>query len=293
MKKTGIICFVLLLASVASARIRIVASTTDLAYLAEQIGGDLVKTESLTRPEADLHFVDVRPSYMVRVGRADIVLRVGLELDLWMGRIIDGSRNNELRNIDCSRYVKPLEVPNQQADARFGDIHRFGNPHYWLSPENLQPMTDAITEALVNSDPENADRYRDGQQRLLSDISAQLKMIKAKVDSLRGHQIIYYHNSWPYFNAYTGQEAAGFVEPFPGVPPSPSHIKKLMGLIRDRDIRIIAVEPYHDRRVPDRIASETDCRVVVLYPSIGGRQEGESYIEWFEGNVDALLEVFR
>lgn len=270
------------------ARTRVVASTSDLAYYARQIGGPHVEVEAIASPNADIHFVEVRPSYMMKVNKADIVLKVGMELDTWMDKIIDGSRNGSVMIIDCSQYIQPIEIPAADANARHGDLHRSGNPHYWLGPQNLPAITRAITEGLSAVDPAHASDFAANQQRFLEQIDTGLKDLQPKVDSLRGKAIIFYHNSWPYFNAYVGLEAAGFVEPFPGVPPSPSHIKNLTVLVRERSIPLIAIEPYFDDRVPRKIASETGGRVVTLYPSIGGRTHDETYLEWFEGNLTTL-----
>jgi ABC-type Zn uptake system ZnuABC Zn-binding protein ZnuA len=272
----------------ADAKIRVVASTSDLAYLARTIGGDHVDVDAIASPTADVHFVEVRPSFMVKVKKADLVLKVGMELDLWMDRIIDGSRNANLKIVDCSRYIEPLQVPTFKADARYGDLHRFGNPHYWLSPENLEPITRAVVEGLETADPEHAQTYWENRDAFLAEVDAALPALRESARPLAGVQVIFYHNSWPYFNALVGTVAAGFVEPYPGVAPSPSHVANTIELVRKLGIHVIAVEPYFDKRVPEKIASETGAKVITLYPSIGGRDKAETYLEWLQGNIDAL-----
>jgi len=288
--KLVLIVFIVLavLPVAASAKLKVVTSTTDLAYFAAEIGGDLVEVSSIASPTSDVHFVEVRPSYMVKVARADVVLKVGLELDMWIDKIIDGSRNNRLEIVDCSRYIEPLEVPAFKADARYGDLHRFGNPHYWTGPDNVKPITDAIVEGFAKVDPENAQFYSANQQRFLERFEEQLATLKQEAAALEGIEVVSYHNSWPYFNAFTGLVAAGFIEAYPGVAPSPSHLKEITDLIRSRGIRVIAVEPYFDKRVPEKIARETGARVVTLYPSVGGRRDHESYADWLRGNIEAL-----
>lgn len=276
-----------------AAKVNIVASTSDLAYFAEQIGGEYVDVTYIAPPASDIHFVDARPSYIVKVAKAEIVLKVGLELDLWMDLIIDGSRNNHLIIVDCSKYVQKLEVPSFKADARYGDLHRFGNPHYWLTPQNAKPITDAITEALQKADAVHSEKFQSNQEKLLKEISTILERIQPKIDKLKGTKIIFYHNSWPYFNEFSGTTSAQFIEPFPGVAPSPAHIKDLIDLINSSKTKVIAMEPYFDKRVPDKIARETGAKVVTLYPSIGGRAKEEDYGQWLESNVDALLEVLQ
>ena len=291
---TLICCAAVLTATATTvAEVRVVASTSDLAYFAREIGGELVEVEPIAHPTADVHFVEIRPSYMVKVRKADVVLKVGLELDQWMDQIIGGSRNSKLIAVDCSKYVQPMEVPDFKVDARHGDIHRYGNPHYWLTPFNVGPITDAIVEALSEADPSNADRFRERQRTYLAGLESGLAELASALEMLKGVEVITYHNSWPYFNAYVGLEAVDFIEPYPGVPPSPGHVKDLTSLIREKGIRVIGVEPYFDRRVPDRIAQETGARVVTLYPSVGGRAEDETYLDWLFGNVNSLIEALE
>lgn len=276
-----------------AAETNVIASTSDLAWFAKQIGGELVTVEAVASPTADLHFVEVRPSYIVKVSRAKLALKVGLDLDMWMDRLVDASRNGSLQVVDCSKYIEPLEVPSFKADARYGDLHQYGNPHYWLGPQNVEAITLAIVEGLTSVDPDNALRFAENRTRLLTSIAKGLDSLKAKVERLRGLEVIAYHNSWPYFCEYVGLTTAGFVEPYPGVPPSPSHIKELSDLMVSRLVRVIVMEPYFDRRVPEKIASSAGATVVTLYPSIGGRDRTEGYLEWFEGNLDALLEELK
>lgn len=273
----------------AQAKLKVVASTSDMAYFTRQVGGDGVEVDVIAPPSADVHFVEVRPSYMVKTSHADVVVKVGLELDMWMDRIIDGSHNSHLSTIDCSKYIKPLEVPTFNPDARYGDLHRFGNPHYWLTPDNVAPMTQAILEGLSSADPEHAESYRENRDAFLKGIEPDIAALRERAASLEGMQYISYHTSWAYFNAFTGLVVAGQVEPFPGVPPSPSHVAELIDQIKKSGIKLIAVEPYFDRRVPDKIASETGARVVTLYPSIEGRHKDESYADFLRGNIDALV----
>ncbi|MEW5795909.1 MAG: metal ABC transporter substrate-binding protein [Candidatus Zixiibacteriota bacterium] len=294
MKKYTLMSFALLLAPVVStAQMKVVASTSDLAYFARQIGLDLVEVESIASPKTDVHFVEVRPSYMMKVAKADVVLKVGLELDMWMDKIIDGSRNSKLEIVDCSKYVRPLEVPTFKADARYGDLHRFGNPHYWLGPQNVRLITDAIVDALSAADPQHASEFKQNQETYLVSLETELETLKQKAATLAGKEVVFYHNSWPYFCAFTGIVAAGFVEPYPGVAPSPSHIKEMIDLMRSKNIKAIAVEPYFDKRVPDKIAAETGAKVITAYPSVGGRIENETYTQWLAGNIEALLEAIK
>ncbi|MDD4050741.1 MAG: metal ABC transporter substrate-binding protein [candidate division Zixibacteria bacterium] len=272
-----------------SARITVVTSTSDLAYFAKMIGGDFISVESIASPKADLHYVEMRPSYMVKVRDADAVFKVGLELDMWMDRIVDGSRNNHVKVFDCARYITPMEVPTFKADASYGDLHRFGNPHYWISPASVEPITRVILEGLSLVDPARSSFYAGNRDAFLATLDKELPAIKTEAAPLEGVEIITYHNSWPYFAEYFGIKLPGFIEKYPGVGPSPSHMRDIIDLIKQDHIKVIAMEPYFEKRVPEKIAEMTGATVVTLYPSIGGRNEGESYIDWLRGNVKALL----
>ena len=277
----------------ANAVVKVVTSTSDLAYFARVIGADKVEVSSLASPDADLHYVEVRPSYMVKMRDADLVLRVGLELDAWIERIIDGSRNSKLKKVDCSKFVTLLEVPTFKADASYGDLHRYGNPHYWLSPANIEPITRAIAEGLTSVDPANESVYEVNRASFLAEINKELPAVKALAAPLAGMEMITYHNSWPYFAEYFGIELPGFIEKFPGVAPSPSHMSDIIELIKKDHIKVIAMEPYFERRVPQRIADASGAKVMTLYPSIGGRNKSEDYLTWLRGNVNALVEAVR
>jgi len=273
--------------------IKVVTSTSDLAYWVSEIGDNLVKVNNIASPKSDIHFIDVRPSYMAKLARADVVFKAGMGLDKWMDQLIDGSRNSKMTIVDCSKHIEPLEIPIFKADARHGDIHPEGNPHYWIGPQNVEAILKAISEGLISVDPENESIYLSNMRQLLVQTHSEISRLKPKLEKLKGIEVIYYHNSWPYFNRFTGLHAAGFIEPFPGVPPSPSHVKETIDLIIKHEIKIIAMEPYFDSRVPRIIADKTGAEVVLLYPSIGGRVKGETYLEWLEGNIDSLLEILK
>lgn len=283
----------LLLPMSSQAAVKVVTSTSDLAYFAKEIGGSLVEVSSIATPGADLHYIEVRPSYMVKMRDAELVYAIGLELDTWIDRIIDGSRNSRLKKIDCSKYVEPIEVPSFKADASHGDLHKYGNPHYWLSPDNVEPITRSILEGLVLVDPQNAITYEKNREQFLAYLQAELPAIKALAAPLIGSDIITYHNSWPYFAEYFGIKLAGFIEKYPGVAPSPSHMIDMIELVKKQHIKIIAMEPYFEKRIPQRISESTGARVVTLYPSIGGRNKNESYLDWLRGNINDLLEAAR
>lgn len=258
-------------------KIRVVAATSDLGYFASQIGGDLVEVDVIAPGDRDVHYIEVLPSYMLKVRRARVYLMVGLELDLWSQPIIDGSRNGNLRVVDCSQGIAPLEVPTFKADARYGDLHRFGNPHYWLSPDNVPAICANITEALAHVDPANAETYEGNRDVYLRRLSVKI----AEWDSLKSElsrvEFVAYHNSWPYFCRYFGCRVVDLVEEFAGVAPSPSHVAHLIEHIKTDKIPIVASQPFHDKRLPQLISDKTGCMSLTLPTSVGGVQGTDTY----------------
>lgn len=277
----------LLLPGAAAARIRIVASTTDLASIAATVGGDEVEVAFIARPQSDPHQVEVLPSYMVRVSRAQLYLKVGLSLDQWANQIIDGSRNGKVQVLDCSAHITPLEVPAGRVDARQGDVHPNGNPHYWLDPRNGGIVAGDIAEALGRLDPPHADQFRARAAAFVRDCEAAVAEGAARVAALPERTVITYHASWLYFATTVGLEVPGNVEPVPGIPPSGGHLQALVDLISQRHIPVLIQEPYYSDEAPQFLARETGIRVNRISPSCDNGDSG-SYLAHFRALVNAV-----
>lgn len=276
---------------VSEARVRIVASTTDLASIAEWIGGDRVTVDTICRGSVDPHFIQLLPSYMVKVSQADVYLKVGMDLDFWADRIIDGSENDSLLVVDCSHYVDSLEVSAAQMNASSGDVHTRRNPHYWLDPTNGIPIAEAITEALKRVDPDSEALYAAGLESFKKKLGDKLQEWRTTAAPLHGKEIVTYHNSWPYFARFTGIVVAGFVEPKPGIEPSPSHTAELIALVKARGITVIGKEPYISDRAPKSIASQTNARIVNLPTSVGSVGDADDYFALFDVLIATLSEA--
>ncbi len=296
--RTILLSVLLLLLSVFSTTsyggpIRIVAATSDLGYFAGQLGGDYVTIDVIAAGNRDMHYIEVLPSYMLKVRRADIYLKVGLELDQWSQPIVDGSRNGSIRIVDCSRGIMPLEVPTFKADARHGDLHRFGNPHYWLSPANIPTICRNITDALIHVDPANARVYNENLNDYLRRLEERVAGWKEFKSALQSIEFVSYHNSWPYFCDYFGCRVVDFVEEFAGVAPSPTHVAHLIEHIKVDSIPVIAYQPFHDKRLPRMIAEKTGCADIVLPTSVGGVPGTESYEELIVYIARSLIDAAR
>jgi zinc/manganese transport system substrate-binding protein len=226
---------------------------------------------------------------MVKVARADIYLQVGGDLDYWANQIIDGSQNGKLFIVDCSKNIEFLERPMTRIDASMGDIHRQGNPHYWLDPENGKLIAGTIADALKHVDPSNAADYDAGLERFLTAIDRKMEEWRQSAETLHGREIITYHNSWPYFCRAFGIKVVGFVEPKPGIEPTPSHTAQLISLIQSSGIKIIGKEPYFSDRTPNSIARQSGATVVDLPPSVGGSKQAADYLSLFDTLLSILI----
>jgi ABC-type Zn uptake system ZnuABC Zn-binding protein ZnuA len=276
----------------ANAGIRVVTTIPDLADLAKQVGGSQVEVDYIVRGDQNPHFIDVKPSYMMKLRSADIFLMIGMELELWAPQIIDGSRNADLEVVDLSEHVEKLEVP-QKADASQGDVHRFGNPHYWLDPRNIQIMVGDIVNALVKVAPQEETYFRGNAEKFLSSLTVKITEWESAMKTFQGFRVLTFHKSWSYFARWLDLVVADQVEPKPGLQPSPSHTANLIKLVREGGIKAIIVEPFHDAAAAESIARLSPARVVRLATSVGGVPEATSYTSMMDYNIRAVAEVLR
>ncbi len=272
----------------AAPSITVVTSTTDLADFARIIGGDHVSVSSIVRGPQNPHYIDVKPSYMMKLRSADVFLVVGMQLELWSQQLIDGSRNANLRVVDCSRGVHKLEVPTGRVDASQGDVHPLGNPHYWLDPHNVRPILEDIVEAFSVIDPDHSAIFRQNQESYLKILDQKQAEWEERLAQFRGAPIVTYHSSFSYFLARFGIEVVAHIEPKPGIPPTPSHTASVIQMIRERHIAAIGVEQFFDESVPERIATAAGAKVVRLSTSVEGREGTDSYISLIDFNISAL-----
>src|SRR6188474_3797581 len=278
----------------AQGKLNIVTTTEDLGSLAREIGGDKVSVTSLARGYQDPHFVDPKPSFILAVSRADLLIVVGRELEVgWLTPLLTSSRNSKIQPgskgyLDASLTVKILEIPSGQITRAMGDVHPLGNPHYWLDPGNGRRMAQVIRDKLSELSPNDkalfAQRYTDFDQRL----AAAEKRWDATMAPYKGTKIVTYHRSWPNFMERFGLEVMGYVEPKPGIPPSPGHTIDLIGEMKRVGAKLIVVEPYFDLKTPQAITNQIGGKVLVLAPSVGGSKEAGDYIKLFDYDIGLL-----
>jgi len=276
------------IASPAAAKLRVAASTTDLASIAASVGGAPVEVFAIARPTSNPHRVEALPSYMVKVSRATVYLRVGLGLDQWANAIVDGSRNRNVLMVDCSRGVPVLEKPTSRVDASMGDVHPDGNPHYWLDPRNGAVAARNIAEAFATADPANAGGYRARAEAFAVEAQATWRRNVAAVQALRSRTVFTYHRSWSYFAEAFGLEVANTVEPVPGIPPTARHLAELVHQAKARSVTLLIQEPYFSNDSGKFLERQAGIRLVVQSTSCADATAG-SYLHHFDELSSALV----
>lgn len=289
----------LLPAARAAAVINVVATTEDLASLAREVGGERVKVDALAKGYQDPHFVEAKPSFVFILNKADLLVAVGRELEIgWLPPLVLQSRNAKIQPgaagyLDASLTARILEIPTGQVTRAMGDVHPQGNPHYWLDPGNGRRIAQALQARLSQLSPADAgyfaQRYADFDQRL----GEAEKRWDAAMAPYRGTKVVTYHRSWPNFCERFGLDVIGYVEPKPGIPPSPAHTLELMATMKREGVKLLLVEPYFDEKTPNSIGRETGVPVLVLPPSVGGEKEITDYVKLFDHNVDAVLTAMK
>lgn len=282
-----------------SAKTKILTTTEDLRSIAGYIGGDKVTVDSLARGYQDPHYLEAKPSFMMKAKNADLFIRVGLELEIgYEDLIIDGSRNQKIRignpgHLDVSEGVNLLEVPTTtKVDRSMGDVHPMGNPHYWLDPENIKIAARNIANRLSEISPENAGYFQQNLSAFYKKMDEKMAEWNAKLAPFKGKKVAVYHRSWPYFAERFGLVVACELEPKPGIPPSPGHLKDVIDIIKRDDIRIILMEVFYDEKPAWFVSAETGAKVVVVPNSVGGTKEAQDYFCLIDTIVNKIVEGF-
>lgn len=279
----------------AQSKLNVVTSTEDLGSIAREVGGDKVSVTALAKGYQDPHFVEPKPSFILAVSRANLYIAIGRELEIgWLPPLLNSSRNAKIQPgangyLDASQNVRILEIPTTQITRAMGDVHPSGNPHYWLEPGNGRRIAQAVRDKLTALSPADkayfAQRYDDFDKRL----AAAEKRWDATMAPYKGTKLVTYHRSWPNFMERFGLEVMGYVEPKPGIPPSPSHTLELIADMKGQGAKLIVVEPYFDLKTPQAIANQVPgAKVVVLAPSVGGEKQVTDYISLFDYDVNLL-----
>lgn len=286
-------------ASAAHAEINVMTTTQDLASIVQEIGGDKVRVESIARGYQDPHFVEAKPSFIFKLHSADLLVVVGRDLEVgWLPALITQSRNGKIQPgaagyLDASLNARILDVPTGPVTRAMGDVHPTGNPHYWLDPGNGRRIAQAVRDKLSQLSGGDAayftERLADFDKRL----AEAERRWQVAMAPFKGQKIVTYHRSWTNFAEAFGLTVVGYVEPKPGIPPSPAHTLELQHEMKRQGVKIILVEPYFDLKTPNAIARDTSAVVLKMPPSVGGVKEVGTYIQLFDHDINQLVSAFK
>jgi zinc/manganese transport system substrate-binding protein len=283
----------------ARAATKVVTTTQDLEAIVKEVGGDKVEVESLAKGYQDPHFVEAKPSFILKLNRADLLVAVGRELEIgWLPALINQARNAKVQPgangyLDASATAKILDVATGTVTRAEGDVHPQGNPHYWTDPENGRRIAKAVQNKLSQLDPANAAFFAQREADFERRLNEGIQRWKAAMAPYKGLKIVTYHRSWPNFADAFGLEVVGYVEPKPGIPPSPAHTLQLIQQMKRDNIKLIIIEPYFDPKTPNSIGSQTGAQVVTLAPSVGGEKEITDYFKLFDSNIAKLVAAIK
>lgn len=284
-------------ALVAHAKLNIVATTSDLGAIAREVGGEEVKVTVLARSTEDPHFVDAKPSFLVQMSRADLLIEGGAELEAaWLAPLIDGSRNPKLQrgapgHFAANQGVQILEVPST-LDRSQGDIHAAGNPHYLTDPVNAKIVAENLAAKFCTLEPKASEKFKRNAAAFGTRIDAKLAEWEKTLAPFKGRHIVAYHNSWPYFGQRFGMPVDVFLEPKPGIPPTPAHLENVIGIIKKDKIGAIFCEPFLNHKTADRVAEETGAKVIEVSQFPGAiKGVKDDYISLLDYIVSSLAKA--
>jgi len=300
MKKISIFSlFLFCISSLAFAdTIKIVTTTTDMKSIAEFIGGNKVSVTSIATGYQNPHFVDPKPSYIISLTKANLFVTVGLDLETgWSPQLLSSSRNTKIQKgaagyVDASEGVNLLQVPTS-ANRAEGDIHIYGNPHYWLDPINGKTIARNIANGLERVDPSNKSFYEANLVAFNNKVDAKLKEWQAKIAPYKGSKIIAYHNEWVYFETRFGLQVVDFMEPKPGIPPTPSQLVKVINEVKANKIKVIISSPYFTTSSSNVVAKQTGVKELTLATSVSAFDAIKDYFSLFDYNIDHLIAAFK
>jgi ABC-type Zn uptake system ZnuABC Zn-binding protein ZnuA len=278
----------------AGAQLKVVTSTTDLYDIAKAVGGDRITATHIGEGYQDPHFIEAKPSFVLQLRNADVWAFVGLDLEIgWMPLLLDGARNPRIRQggsgyLDVSRAIPLLDVPRGNVDRSQGDVHPLGNPHYWLDPENGRRIARLFKAKFTELDPSGEDTYEANEKKFEARLNAVEKTWGDELAKIKGQPVVAWHTSWRYFAEYTKMNIVGFMEPKPGVPPSPAHLAGLIQTMKRTGAKVIVMEPFYDRKQADFVAAHTGAKVLILPPSVGGVRGVGDYLSVMDYDIKQL-----
>ena len=282
----------------AADKVRVVTTTTDLKALTEAVGGDLVEVDALARGNQNAHDLEVRPSLMVKVRRADLLVINGLELDQWAEVVVQGANNPKVipgapGRVDASSGILVLDVPRTRVDRSMGDVHPVGNPHYTVDPGMAPDITANVLEGLVRVAPQHRAAFERNREQFLARLGQAMAKWSAELAPHKGAKVVVDHNMWPYFLTRFGLVQAGSVEERPGIPATPSHLTKLIAYMKEDKIKVIMAVPWADYKLAEFVAREAGAKVVLVANGVGALKGTDTYLDTIDYNVKAIAQALK
>jgi zinc/manganese transport system substrate-binding protein len=283
----------------AQGKLNVITTTEDLSSIARDIGGDRITVEAMARGYQDPHYVEAKPSFILKLQKADLLVVVGRELEIgWLPPLIQQSRNGKIQPgaegyLDASLAATILEIPSGNITRAMGDVHPLGNPHYWMDPENGKRIAKSVADKLSQFRPNDQAYFQQRLTDFTTRLDAAEKRWLAMMAPYRGTKMVTYHRSFPNFAERFGLEIVGYVEPRPGIPPTPQHTLDLINDMKRQNVKLVVVEPYFDLKTPNAIGRDTGAQVLVLPPSVGGVKEVTDYFKLFDYDIDLLVDAIK
>ncbi len=282
--------------------VEVVTTLPSLGSIAQFIGGENADVYSITRGVQDAHYVEAKPSYMLKLHKADLLIYSGLELEIgWLPLLIQGARNDEVAvgargNLNASIALTSediLEKPRGEVDRSMGDVHPMGNPHYLLNPYNAIKIADLITEKLCELDPEDQKTFRQNRDNFVGRLEQKIRRFEKQTVHLKGQQVVCYHNHWSYFLDWIGIKTAGYIELRPGIPPTPRHKQAIINLMKDKQIGVVIVSSWKEPTKAQEVAEAGGAQLVILPGEVNATEGCEDYISWIGYLVTKVTEAFQ
>ena len=292
----------LMIASVpagAQSKLNVIATTEDLGSIAREVGGDHITLDSIAKGYQDPHFVEAKPSFILKLQKADVLIVIGRDLEIgWLPPLIQQSRNAKVQvgadgYLDASLQARILEIPQGQVTRAEGDVHPLGNPHYWLDPENGKIIAREIFDRFVKLRPNDRAYFEPRLNDFVSRLNEAEKRWVAMMAPYKGIKVVTYHRSYSNFAERFGLTIVDFVEPKPGIPPTPQHTLDVINGMKQSNIKLVLVEPYFDLKTPNAIGRQTGGEVLVMPPSVGGVKEITDYFKLFDYDLNLLVEAIK
>jgi zinc/manganese transport system substrate-binding protein len=287
-----------IVATAADAKIKVVTTLPDFAALAREVGGDKVEVSAMAKPTEDPHFVDARPSFVVQLRSADVLIDGGAELEIgWLPPLLQNARNPKIEagkpgRVQASQGVRLMNVPAEVTRAA-GDVHALGNPHFMTDPIIAKTVALHIAQSFAAVDAPNAAFYDANYKKFEATINAKLQEWGTAMLPFKGQSVVAYHDSWVYFAHRFGLNIDVFLEPKPGIPPSPSHLAEVIEKIKAQKTKAIIVEPFHDRKIAEKVASSTGAKVVDFAQYPGALPNTDSYVKLIDTLVSRLVAAMK